>query len=152
MIQLEAYLNTKVQLKDEAKLVFPSFEVENLTRKIRAYMKLKPLKNCIQYKKFQTLDKKVMPKNISTQNSEKLNQIGFNCPSLQFLSMVLKALSHGAIFLATFNAVLPLGDVTLANTSFHHSSLIYIKSRIALQVARKIAPCDRAFIVQWYYH
>ena len=37
----------------------------------------------------------------------------------------LKALSHSAIFLATCNAILLLGDVKLANTSFHHSLLIY---------------------------
>ena len=37
----------------------------------------------------------------------------------------LKALSHGAIFLATCNAILLLGDVKLANTCFHHSLLIY---------------------------
>ena len=73
MIQLEVYIKTKVQLMHEVKLVFPSFELENLTQKIRAYMKLKLLKNCIQYKKFQTLGKKVMPKNIWTQNSEKLD-------------------------------------------------------------------------------
>ena len=63
-----------------------------------------------------------------------------------------KALSHGAIFLATCNAILLLGDVKLANTSFHHSLLIFnipnichkftsLKSKIALQVAS----CDRAF-------
>ena len=41
----------------------------------------------------------------------------------------LKALLpvHDAIFLATCNAILPLGDVKLANTSFHHSLLIYFK-------------------------
>ena len=63
-----------------------------------------------------------------------------------------KALSHGTIFLATCNAILLLVDVKLANTRFHHSLLIYsqhikylslicisYKSRIALQVARKIA-------------
>ena len=37
----------------------------------------------------------------------------------------VKALSHGAIFLATCNAILLLGDVKLANTCFHHSLLIY---------------------------
>ena len=37
----------------------------------------------------------------------------------------IKALSHGAIFLATCNAILHLGDVKLANTSFHYSLLIY---------------------------
>ena len=37
----------------------------------------------------------------------------------------LKALSHGAIFLATCNAILLLVDVKLANTRFHHSLLIY---------------------------
>ena len=37
----------------------------------------------------------------------------------------LKALSHDAIFLATCNAILPLGDVKLASTSFHHNLLIY---------------------------
>ena len=36
-----------------------------------------------------------------------------------------KALSHGAIFLATCNAILLLGDVKLANTCFHHSLLVY---------------------------
>ena len=33
----------------------------------------------------------------------------------------IKALSHGAIFLATCNAILLLRDVKLANTSYHHS-------------------------------
>ena len=33
----------------------------------------------------------------------------------------LKALSHGAIFHATCNAILLLGDVKLTNTCFHHS-------------------------------
>ena len=69
---------------------------------------------------------------------------------------------HGAIFLATCNAILLLVDVKLANTRFHHRLLIIIfltyqtfvtnlhllRVRIALQVARKIAPCDRAFIAQ----
>ena len=36
----------------------------------------------------------------------------------------IKALSHGAIFLATCNAILLLIDVKLANTRFHHSLLI----------------------------
>ena len=78
------------------------------------------------------------------------------------LSALLKALSHGAIFLATCKAVLLLGDVKLANTSLYHSLLIYfnipnicnkftsLKSRIALQVARKIAQCDRAINVKYY--
>ena len=74
----------------------------------------------------------------------------------------VKALSHGAIFLATCNAILLLGDVQLANTCFHHSLPIYssyqtfvtnlhllsLKSRTALQVARKITPCDRALNVR----
>ena len=38
---------------------------------------------------------------------------------------LLKALSHGAIFLATCNIILLLGDVKLANACFHHSLLIY---------------------------
>ena len=67
--------------------------------------------------------------------------------------ITVKALSHGAIFLATCNAILLMGDIKLANTSFHHSLLVYIfnipnichkftslKGEIALQVARKIAP------------
>ena len=37
----------------------------------------------------------------------------------------VKALSHGAIFFATCNAILLLVDVKLANTRFHHSLLIY---------------------------
>ena len=40
----------------------------------------------------------------------------------------IKALSHGAIFLATCNAILLLVDVKLANTRFHHSLLIYSKN------------------------
>ena len=36
------------------------------------------------------------------------------------------SLSHGAIFLATCNAILLLVNVKLANTRFHHSLLIYI--------------------------
>ena len=40
--------------------------------------------------------------------------------------LVLKALSHGAIFLATCNAILLLVDVKLANTRFHHSLLIKV--------------------------
>ena len=43
---------------------------------------------------------------------------------LEFLRP-LKILSHGAIFLATCNAILLLEDVKLANTCFHHSLLIY---------------------------
>ena len=35
----------------------------------------------------------------------------------------VKALTHGAIFLATCNAILLLEDVKLANTSFHHRLL-----------------------------
>ena len=70
--------------------------------------------------------------------------------------IILNALSHDVIFLSTCNAIQSLGDVKLANTSFHHScSYIFnipnicqkftsLESRIALQVARKIAPCDRA--------
>ena len=72
--------------------------------------------------------------------------VGFYCSVNKLL---LKALSHGAIFLATCNAVLLLGDVKFANTSFHYSLPMYfnipniyhkftsLKSRIALQVARK---------------
>ena len=45
----------------------------------------------------------------------------------------LKALSHGAIFLGTCNAILLLRDVT---------NVWYVKN--ILEVARKIAPCDRA--------
>ena len=37
------------------------------------------------------------------------------------LRVYLKALLHGAIFHATCNAILPLGDVKLANLCFHHS-------------------------------
>ena len=72
----------------------------------------------------------------------------------------IKTLSHDAIFLATCNAILLLGDVKLANTCFYHSLLsefanifnipnichkfTSLKSRIALQVARKFAPFDGA--------
>ena len=38
----------------------------------------------------------------------------------------LKVLSHGAIFLATCNAILLLVDEKLANTRFHHSLLINV--------------------------
>ena len=37
----------------------------------------------------------------------------------------IKALSHGAIVLATCNAILVLIDVKLGNTRFHHSLLIH---------------------------
>ena len=63
---------------------------------------------------------------------------------------------HSAIFLATCNAILLLRDVKLPNTSLHYTPLTFsehiehshkltsLKSRIALQVARKIAPCNMA--------
>ena len=41
--------------------------------------------------------------------------------------MIVKALSHGTISLATCNAILLLGDVKLANTCYHHSSPIDLK-------------------------
>ena len=47
----------------------------------------------------------------------------YNINCTKFL--LVKALSHGAIFLATCNAILLLVDVKLANTRFHHSLLIY---------------------------
>ena len=37
----------------------------------------------------------------------------------------IRALSHGAIFLATCKAILLLVDAKMANTRFHHSLLIY---------------------------
>jgi hypothetical protein len=37
----------------------------------------------------------------------------------------LKAMLHGAIFLATCNAILLLRDVKLPNTSFHHTLLMF---------------------------
>ena len=54
------------------------------------------------------------------------------CASLIFTDWIqlgdkLKALSHGAIFLATCNAILLLGDVKLANTYFYHSLVICSK-------------------------
>ena len=42
-----------------------------------------------------------------------------------FCDSALKGLSHGAMFLATCSVILPLGDLKLANTYFHHSLLIY---------------------------
>jgi hypothetical protein len=65
---------------------------------------------------------------------------------------------HGAIFLATCNAILLLRDVKLPNTSLHYTPLMFSQhielftdfiinisqGRIALQVARKIAPCNMA--------
>jgi hypothetical protein len=72
-----------------------------------------------------------------------------------FLS--LKAMLHGAIFLATCNAILLLRDVKLPNASLHHTPLMFsqhiehssltspINISLALQVARKIAPCNMAF-------
>ena len=63
----------------------------------------------------------------------------------------VKAMPHGAIFLATcHHAILLLRDVNLANTRLRYILLLYsshikqsslVKCRIALQVA----PCDRAF-------
>ena len=37
----------------------------------------------------------------------------------------LKAMLHGAIFLATCNAILLLRDVKLPNTSLHYTSLMF---------------------------
>ena len=77
--------------------------------------------------------------------------------------LILKALPHDAIFLATCNAILPLrckivkyaSLLHFANVSLQikHSSLnltilllyLSVKSRIGLQIARKIASCDSAF-------
>ena len=44
-----------------------------------------------------------------------------------FQLLVLKALSRDAVFHATCNAILVLADTKLANTSFHHSLLIYFQ-------------------------
>ena len=41
-------------------------------------------------------------------------------------SLAFKALSHGAIFLATCNAILLLVDVKLANTRFHQFAKIFL--------------------------
>ena len=43
---------------------------------------------------------------------------------------LLKALSHDAIFVATCNAILLLGDVKLAHTSFHQSLLMSVNSKL----------------------
>ena len=61
-------------------------------------------------------------------------------------SCTFKALSHGAIFHATCNAILLLVDVKLANTSFHHSlaKYFYIPNICHKFTSLKIAPCDRA--------
>ena len=44
-----------------------------------------------------------------------------------FISSVqfMKAMLHGAIFLATCNAILLLRDVKLANTSLHYTPLMF---------------------------
>ena len=47
VIQLERWLNTKVQLMAEAKLVFLSFETKYLTPKVGPYIKLKLVKSYI---------------------------------------------------------------------------------------------------------
>ena len=61
-------------------------------------------------------------------------QIRFEMSSkiLKYLPMMvyeahdsIKALSDGAIFLVTCDAILLLGDVKLANACFHHSLPIY---------------------------
>ena len=71
----------------------------------------------------------------------------------------VKALSHGGIFLATCNAcnstfgrckigkyMFPsqFANIFLTYQTFVTNLHLLIKSRIAFQVARKIAPCDRA--------
>jgi hypothetical protein len=38
---------------------------------------------------------------------------------------IAKAMLHGAIFLATCNAILPLRDVKLPNTSLHYTPLMF---------------------------
>ena len=77
----------------------------------------------------------------------------------------IKPLSHGAIFLATCNAIhstlgrCKIGKYTFpsqfANIFLFVTNLHLLRvARIALQVARKIAPCDRAFSAsccfEWY--
>jgi hypothetical protein len=41
------------------------------------------------------------------------------------ISQELKAMLHGAIFLATCNAILLLRDVKLPNTSLHYTPLMF---------------------------
>ena len=72
------------------------------------------------------------------------------------VTSTLKALSHDVIFVATCNAVLILGDkiqiqvsITVCQNIFNITNICHkftsLKSRIALQVSRKIAQCDKAF-------
>jgi hypothetical protein len=49
---------------------------------------------------------------------------------------------HGAIFLATCNAILLLRDVKLPNTSLHYTPLMF--SQHIENSSRKIAPCNMA--------
>ena len=56
---------------------------------------------------------------IAIQKMELKEQLHKSNPNM------VKALSHDAIFFANCDAILPLGDVKLANTSFHHSLLIH---------------------------
>ena len=58
-----------------------------------------------------------------TKNPEQWRKLASLVPTKN--ARWVKALSHGAIFLATCNAILLLVDVKLANTRFHHSLLIY---------------------------
>jgi hypothetical protein len=44
---------------------------------------------------------------------------------LPFLTSSLKAMLHGAIFLATCNAIILLRDVKLPNTSLHYTPLMF---------------------------
>ena len=61
---------------------------------------------------------------ISSERIHQLQRATEQDPEMQTQKTV-KALTDGAIFFATCNAILPLGDVKLANTSFHHRLLIY---------------------------
>ena len=95
-------------------------------------------------------------RNFFTDILEALKQFRFwICPLLVQLTW-LKALSHGAIFHATCDAVLFLRDVNLWQMfgvlkffsklwlKLVFANFTSTKGRIALQVARKIASCDRA--------
>ena len=46
-------------------------------------------------------------------------------PSNKKINTLLKAMLHGAIFLATCNAILLLRDVKLPNTSLHYTPLMF---------------------------
>ena len=64
--------------------------------------------------------------------------------SLLTIASLLKAMLHGAIFLATSAMQFYSWEMLISEISEVFGNFTSLKSRIALQVAREIAPCNMA--------